>query len=350
MTKIKTIPENHIDYSLFDGEGFRMFVDNNFEMSKIAELVSNDLTPKFSLSNGLSGIAWALKIKYKDQVDVSDFFEGLKLYANQYNQVVNFDYLYGSTGIISALVEIDSNSLKVANDYVDTLNREAIYFENGSLGWISNIKGENKISFGLAHGVNAIACTLAKILKKHGNINNCEKLLQELTDLLIYKIENQLQYNDTIRSVDGKDYSINSSSRLAWCYGELCDLIALISINQVLESSKISSYISKLQRDIPKQKEHGITNACLCHGSTGLALMCHVLYSKYNFPIQYKKISAYWESVTRKYISQSGTVDNLKFDNDRFINSGLSGRWGVYLGIATLTGKVNSDWTKILLL
>ena len=135
-------------------------------------------------------------------------------------------------------------------------------------------------------------------------------------------------------------------SRLAWCYGDLGVIFALINIGEALQdvdttdsALKMAVVCADKRRGVP---DNMVYDACICHGASGVAQAFSALYRKTGYD-KFADAYSYWRTQSLKMgVYENGHIDFRNYDvtnrNWRKTNSFLEGNAGVGLML------LNSDY------
>ena len=219
--------------------------------------------------------------------------------------------------------------------------------QDNSISWesLDYPSGQKEINMGLAHGMPSILVLLSKIYRS----NSDNEILIDLIEPGIGFLQKFSQKNTNsvsrfpTRIIDGKGIW---PSRMAWCYGDPGIGLALIQIGANCCRSDWKSYGIEILKSASLRREKGnslVKDACLCHGSSGLALIYYYagLESDYE---PFFETSEFWAKETLKY----GKYKDDKQFHQRFnLLEGITGE-GLFL-IAMLEGE-KPGWGEGLLL
>ncbi|AYN02212.1 lanthionine synthetase LanC family protein [Chryseobacterium sp. 3008163] len=340
--------------------------DSYNKASDLIEEIYNGLDFKNFNSNfcsGISGFFWLLEFiegkKIMDDsfddllYDIDDLIiDRLDIFCNHNNH----DFLYGSLGVgyyLNSRLNTTGFSkekyLNAIENHVNNLLESSINNDQ-TIKWISNtFKNEPKIDIylSLPHGFLGIY----SILSKYGE----NKLLLQKLSLKItlkkaynYLLQDFQNLNIKRNSIYPLFESIpNSSTRLAWCNGDLSVVITLLNMHNLLhEDNDILNTIVKISETTSKRKDINdtqINDIYLCHGSLGLVNIYESLYNKTKND-SFKEAKDYWLSYSIKKIEENPSVLN---DCDISLLTGLTG-----VGLTLLSEMDTSlrDWKNCILI
>ena len=278
--------------------------------------------------NGLSGFGIGLQLLEKGgyiqgaSCQMSEFDSRLHYALRYYLVEGNIDFLHGATGLGFYFIDRIGYSEEIAEEslrlYIDRLFETALE-ENSDDGphtikWIfDRHTAIKRYNMSLSHGISSIAILLSKIVKSKCDselIEKCRKIF------------------------------------LAWCYGDLGVIFALINIGEALQdvdttdsALKMAVVCADKRRGVP---DNMVYDACICHGASGVAQAFSALYRKTGYD-KFADAYSYWRTQSLKMgVYENGHIDFRNYDvtnrNWRKTNSFLEGNAGVGLML------LNSDY------
>lgn len=277
----------------------------------------------------------------------------------------NYDLVYGATQIATYFLWQYPNNNNLYKAYLDKylvlLYEHADKIDWDKLAWRYQLISDEKVemyNLGLAHGIPVLIMFFAK-LKKH-------KISHPLLDILLNKSINYILSTEQDIKTFGShfcmnipvDTKINEFSRIGWCYGDLGIGYALLHAAEYVDKPQIlkaKSYEILHDALIRKdEKETMIKDCCLCHGTSGIAIMYDMLYKKTKNE-KFKEIAYYWYKKTIMepyeyeydggYKIHAGTSSSYISDI-----SFLSGISGIGLSLMASIYPIYPDWVEFLLL
>lgn len=278
----------------------------------------------------------------------------------------NFDFLHGAIGIgfyfLDRLKTNKNLSKKYLKIILSSLNENA---ETNDIGFIKWRKDRlvPVYDLSIAHGISSIVIFLCKIVEI-GITENKETLIlkENIHSAINFILSTQLDVNKykSYFPYSFKENTIEESrgSRLAWCYGDLSISIALLFASKILRDNKL--YLKALEiidfssarRNL---KENLVFDACLCHGSAGLALIFYDFFKKTG-NIGYYNTSKYWIDKTIEFCNPQHNIELFKvyYDMKKGIWSPrlsmLEGLSGIGLTILSFFQSEEPYWDKFMLL
>ena len=349
----------------------------NFAFDILEQTISDlSITKSFqpTFSAGLAGIGWALEyLNQKGIIDVdtdsilSEFDDYLNNAQKEWLNDSFYDFMYGGGGIflyyLKRLEGKTKFSSKIKQIIIDNIH---ILISNGDIDhdttkWKSTVgieKNEIGYSVSLSHGLTSILVILSKIIST--------KMFSDYP--LIYetyvKVRNYILTQELLVDYYGchfPNWSIESEefiqpSGLSWCYGDLGIARGLLLSGRNLKDKQLSEKAMQVLKYSGDRKK--LTNdACLCHGSSGVALSFILPPSLVDSEsINYTSTVEFWICETLKMLHHEDGIAGYKYfspsdrpiwRNDRY--SILEGVSGVGLTLLTYLDNTYVDWTEMLL-
>jgi len=148
--------------------------------------------------------------------------------------------------------------------------------------------------------MSAIAAFLVRLYQMNFETKRVETLLFRTISFIL----DQITYSESGRSYfpSFSKESSTGGSRLGWCYGDLGIACVLRNAALALKNKEWEEIALKVllhtcnRRDI---EEDGIRDACLCHGSAGLAYIFGDLHLKTQIK-EFRETSDYWLDITQQ--------------------------------------------------
>jgi len=217
----------------------------------------------------------------------------------------NYDYLHGALGVGTYFLDrLDKKEVSgYLNDLLTELEKSGIPCENGAVKWMSILDAETRkigCNISLSHGMSSIAAFLIRLHQVNFETQRVETLLSRTIQFILDQItysEGGISY---FPAYSKENSAGNYYSRLGWCYGDLGIVCVLRNAALALHNKEWEEIALKVllhtcnRRDID---ENGIRDACLCHGSAGVAYIFGDLYVKTHIK-EFKEASDYWLDVT----------------------------------------------------
>lgn len=278
--------------NIFDGY-FCSFLDK----------LENNLS-SYTYCSGLSGVFMMLKILNEKEfinIDYSDieknYYNSILQFAN--NNIINnnYDFMHGGIG---CSIYFRNDEYFVSN-VIDRLIYSSIE-KDTIIKWksILNTEGDIGYNISLSHGISSVIVYLSLIYDKHLCQGKVERLLTYAVNYVLSQELDRDKYGCCFpsQSLENKDKLY--SSRLAWCYGDLGIAVALwqagkVTGNESWKQKAIDVFIYSSQRK--KNENTKVNEACICHGSSGVAMMFLYMYKETKNEI-FRSASDYWINKT----------------------------------------------------
>ena len=322
-------------------------------LEKVIQAINNGFNMP-SFATGLAGIYWLFEYLGKKEFisrEESSALSGLKpifkSYAKESFRRGNYDFLHGALGMAMTGLGPEMIDL-ITNETGRTSKPES----NNCVSWLSrDINGNSEINFGLAHGIPSIILILSAIYKKNKEDRIIKSHISPGIDYLITHMEPGPEADSLFPSRIKEDKTIRPS-RMAWCYGDPGVAAAIYQTGTNCSRADWQNMAIEILKHAAKRKEFnstGIEDACICHGSAGLAIVFFKAWSDTG-RIEFYNASCYWLQRTLDFGGKDG----------EYLFKGIHGfevRYGVLEGIAgvglSLLAMLEGElpgWEKALLL
>ncbi len=317
------------------------------------DINSGNLMPTYC--SGLAGVGWTV-----DHLVEEGFIDegNLKVLSDMDSYLINlllnyldrndFDFLHGATGIAYYLrrrAPKNSEVKEALDQYVRKLHDYAIFDDERKTAKIISVVMDEKevptkkvYNIGLAHGMASIIIVLCKLYNVVEERTKCLKLIEGMSNymLLCEKVQNPVTFSryPTYIEVDGNKN--DSYGRLAWCYGDLNQGYCFLEASEVLQRENLRYKAIEVFYDLEKRKDikkQTIRDTGLCHGSSGLVVICSNLLSRTGESI-FEELIDYWIRITIEFYKNASGLDGFKMatkDSYDFETSLLNGTAGVGL-------------------
>ena len=356
LYKLGLFNSNAIDQTIFDEK-------LEFIQQQLAATIE-----KIDLSNGLSGQAWLLEFLNQSQGEDYDpqMCEEIdtilqdNLAITPWPGEIEMVLGLGSVAVYGARRLLKSTPANLFDTLIEHFEQSAIQTGEHTLSWsqpstsVYRFNKENKetpeFNLGLAHGVPGIIAAILPALKIPHLQQRAKSLLIQSCDwLMAQELDEKQHLSCFASSCDHKQ-----SSRLGWCYGDLTIALTLARVGNALE---LPSYLEKAKtlsfhaasRD---QKNGMISDAGLCHGSAGVALIFQLLAQQLSEPALLETADK-WLDFTLNQYREKGLAGfymfsglSHEYEEDHGFLMGYSGI-GLCL-LSALTG--DCDWVDVLLM
>jgi len=237
-----------------------------------------------SFAAGLAGIRFALRylasrgyITAADGSALDEIDPFLNDFATERFRQGDYDFLHGALGIYLPETRYPKpdtrNLIPDTRNLTPPLRKLAISPSQNTLAWESKHPqtGAPEINLGLAHGIPSILWALSHAGE---DAETREMISKGVEYLLSCRLEGAA--NGSLfphRMVDGKP---DQPGRLAWCYGDPGVGAALWQIGLNCSRPDWQADAIGILRKAASRREteaNRVTDACICHGTAGLALI-----------------------------------------------------------------------------
>ena len=236
--------------------------------------------------SGLAGITWSIEhLKQNNLLDLEDTFEdvydALKESVLIYASRGEFDFLHGADGIVYCLLTLGATDEAFINNWLE-LSLQFAKKDDGGFVWetIVNVTSDDKVlNLSLAHGLSSKIILFAETLKKYPQNKLAKDLLEGSVNYLL-KVKHPTNFSCCFPSFINEN-SDKDHSRLAWCYGDLGNAIALwragnLTQNDAWKNQAINTVLFAAKRK--DLEAESVFDAGFCHGSAGIAHIFNRFY------------------------------------------------------------------------
>jgi lantibiotic modifying enzyme len=361
------------DYiGLMGGElGVILFLINYYELTKdrdILECANNRLcdcieridyqTVGYSFAYGASGLGWLIDYIYKKKIISSDSNQILKdvdnlIFENSIYDLSNGKYDYLSKGLGASLYFLGKPIINVRyiEEYIMTLMNITV-FEN-DVCFVTEEKEISECNFGLSHGIPSIIAFLILCHKKNVRSEECVKLLRGFINFLLMHMNSIHEDSDTFFPYSTIDPS--RRTRLGWCYGDLGVGYVIHKVSKLLRDKSFANIANVILLHTAKRfdnEDTQVRDACLCHGSAGIAHMFNKLFNETQIP-EYGIAANHWYVETLRYGCNDDAMAGYRFFKSNVyvpMESFLEGIAGVGLVLLSKYFGISTSWDESLLL
>jgi len=325
--------------------------------------------------SGIAGMVWniqhLIKAGFVNEDGMDDVFEEVDEVLGQQMlralQEGQHDFLHQGLGIALYFLERDPHPQ--AKHYlaalVSTLESTAVKTSAG-ISWQDHLTGlggrpagEVTFNMGLAHGVPAIISILGMIYQKGIAPAQTSDLIRKGISWIL-KAENSPEEGLTalypVLTDAGHQALTGKQSRLGWCYGDLGIATMLLNAGISLQDNTYQEKALQIfhhtlsHRD---SKNGNVHDACLCHGSAGIAHIYRRAWLQTKDPALLTG-ATYWLQETFKMNTHKDAPAGFRFyGKDAYENSYgiLEGVAGIGLALmAALDEDTDPLWDRCILL
>lgn len=316
--------------------------------------------------NGLAGLLYLFShLRENDLLQID--FDDNQLYSD--NLIIDlmlkdlnkglYDFMHGGLGPAFYMLKI-SNKV-VVKEVVDLLYDMAEKDSyTGVFKWryLLDKNSVCKYNISLSHGISSIIIFIVRVMKLCPNIerNKCEKMLSGAVNYIKSQEIDVSKYG-SFYPAQSIFYSpeLQLKSRLAWCYGDLGVAYALWLAGEVLNDQDVTAKALKVLLYSTKRitvNDTYIIDSCICHGSSGVALIFRHLYLKTGIFDFYKAMN-YWINKTLQFaVFPNGLSGFMTYNSNNYCcdYSLLTGISGVGLVFLSYLENDNQPWDELFLL
>jgi lantibiotic modifying enzyme len=286
-----------------------------------------------TFSDGLVGIKWLLEylcrkeILDADSLDLSDDLNKLTFsICKTLIEHNNIDFLHGAVGVLGQLSNEDEirEAIILLMDRAKT-EEDILYWPDTYLD--ETELGKKVVNIGLSHGISSQLCILSKANPGLFPEPGKEAILSSIIATIL-KAENKpgshSLFPDKYYFTDE-----NGFSGLSWCYGDMGIAFALWRSGQAMQRTDWQEEAIRIMKHAATRFETDkdfIKDACLCHGTAGIAHMFNRFYKETNLP-EFRKASLQWIEATLEMSKHSDGLAGYK------MWQGKDKAWGVDYGL-----------------
>ncbi len=329
--------------------------------STVEQITANEI---HTFCNGISGFCWSIhhllkhKFLHEENSELIEPFDNY-LCRNIIAElsVGNIDFLHGAVGTANYLLKrIENNKVRdTISEILNQLNQQKICLDKSSCWkYIRDYETNEKIiNISLSHGLSGTCIFLSNAYK--AGIN--QALTKELSESSIEFLLNQEITTPDRHSMFptfalNNDSMVDLWSRLGWCYGDLGVAFAIWHYSQTfndktLENKAIEIFLHSAQRR--NLKKNSISDAGICHGTAGLALIFRRIYLNTKMEI-FKSTSEYWLKKTLRISVQENGFTGFTDSEGNFNPNLLEGIAGIGLVLLSFATDTEPIWDECLLL
>jgi lantibiotic biosynthesis protein len=329
-----------------------------------------------SLYGGVTGIAWAIAhlrgSLFEANNDVTEAVdEPLQEALSRSPWQGDYDLIGGLVGIgVYILEELPSSSaFECLVHLVDRLNELArptpdgiTWFTSPDLlpPWQRELCPNGYYNLGVAHGVPGVIAFLAQAYAlDERKVRDVKKVRTKVRPLLEGAVAWLMAQES---SSNGDSFFPNwigpgiapTSSRVAWCYGELGIAAALLIAGNCLSNANWKREAVRLARRAAARPfdQSGVTDCGLCHGTAGVSHLFNRMFQASHEP-RFKNAAREWlERTLDMRHPEVGVAGYAAFRADHWRNEIgiLEGAAGIALALLAAVTPIEPSWDRILLM
>ena len=339
---------------------------------------SSTLWRRNCLISGMAGLGWAITALWEDQLLDDDFSGFLAKVEKQIAAEVpamiadnDLDYVQSSAGVLAYLIERTTRNpalvpqveacIAAIQEKLEAHPAGGAYVKNQYTLKISKLVGAtdpSDVKLRLAHGLSGILLVLLKAYERGIAPPAARHVVEQGVAFLLTTLREEhladprrYAFPSNVFLALPPDHPRNLSfyhQRLAWCYGDLNQVLVLYRAGKCLGHPgwiEIADRVGLATLRKKSYQETSVEDASLCHGTAGLARIYQSLY-QLSGRTPYLAGYDYWNERTAGYLAEIFAHDRLP-DKPASLLEGLPGA-GLSL-LAHLRGQPAS-WEKIFLL
>lgn len=277
---------------------------------------------KSGFLEGFPGVIWVVNyLKKCNIIEDNSLLDHLYPHLIQSLEIdLKYNYFESFHGSINKLYFIiNSNKFReiqvksLIDEFIDTLytnrieNKERIYWFDPVIGENDEFTTDRYINLGIPHGLPGVLIFLVKLKDMEIQHEKLDILIQGILKTIFDSKNEVVQESHFPSSIDILNLNKNyySSSRLAYCYGDLGIAYAVLYTSKVLNKpelkKEIKSTIDSLKRrlitdsSIDVYEDYFFLDTAFCHGLSGIVYM----FNKINELLddkEFEKRTTYWTS------------------------------------------------------
>lgn len=323
----------------------------------------------YTLSYGLSGLGIVLKLLINEQlvdeddIDIGNLDELVYEWAVDRIKNDDSEFMHGACGAIQYLSLYNETGAPAHSfePLVDEILSRAVPDEHTGvyLNMFNQFipeypKGSINLSF--SHGMSGVLFLLLNLIDKGLISETYKQSVREIVKYLEARIEevdfsrNLFCHADVIVS---DDITARRNTRLAWCYGDLNQVMAFLRAGQSLDDENYLSLSNKIGLTTTRRREFPqtyVSDSQFCHGSSGLVQVFDYLHEQTGLQA-YQEAKEYWLNDT--LIRLETELDSNYYHEKRRTGELLEGLPGVAMVLLSELGKTQQlklSWNSIFLL
>lgn len=328
---------------------------------------SNEISVGYA--NGIAGIGWlflTLKewniIEYEIDDIVDELDVVLEKSLTDFLHESKYDILHEALGL--GVYFLKRGKYEPTVEIIQKLEESGIR-EGSEIKWSRFDKYISKLDvydFGLAHGMSGILYFLGKCYFKDIERERCKALIDGIISFYFNNIQDPLVIGSYFPdAIPVHRYQLKnnngSKSRVGWCYGDLGITHTIFLISKWTGDIELYNQALIMLKEIAKRRGFDATllsEAGLCHGSSGNGTIFLSLFRKTNYP-EFLDAAEYYLNITLEYGSKYGSTIDSFTDSVNRVGSLqticlLTGITGPALFFSTYLGNLNTNWEESLFL
>lgn len=327
-----------------------------------------------SFCGGVSGVAWCVQhltqMGFIEEDEIEDAFgeidQMVAAFMEESLVAGKNDFLHEGLGTALYFLERPLPVGKpVLERLVAGLDQSAHHLPSG-IAWkdmfssaSERYQGRDLYNLGLAHGVPAIIAVLGRIYEKGIARDTVLRLMEGSISWVLSHKKAQGGGGESLFPVlvDTTGVSIGDThSRLGWCYGDLGIATMLSGAGKRLQRADYNEAALTILRDIAQHRntQNGaVHDACICHGSAGIAHMLQQAAMAAGDPVLNKAAGEWLQTTLRMNTWKDGPAGYKFYHHPDYHNSHnvLEGIAGIGLSLlGFLQPEIKPGWNSSLLI
>ena len=324
--------------------------------------------------SGIAGVGFGIEhltqysfIKTNTNLLLTDFDEYLSQSLNIYLSKKDYEFLHGSIGLGVFFLKralVNNKIKKWVEQIIHELKANQHKGAGTEVKWLSSILNEefrqvNVYNICLSHGMSAILYLLTKAYSMEICKEETSIMIQGVTEYILNQEVDRRSYGSCFPSMSIESDEVKVGSRLAWCYGDLGVASVLYQAGVAMQNDSWKNKAIEVLLFAAEKRRHleanGIKDACLCHGTAGVAHIFYRAWWNTRLP-EFKKAADFWFQETLKMAKFSDGLAGFKtwrpeeyggWNNQYDMLEGIAG-----IGLAMLSYLTETEptWNECLLL
>lgn len=347
-----------------------MFHYSNFSKKKIHKKLTikycedllkriGDVPVLHTFCSGLSGILYLFEFLKENNfidIDISEaenYLQNLLIDEMRKDiQNCNYDFMHGAIGVGLYFLKANKKS-EVIQEIVDFLIKTSeIDTNSDGVKWKSKIEeGIHGYNISLSHGMSSIVLFLCRVIEKGLGNSEIEKLLRKSIKYILGQKINEKQYGSYFPIFSKESSSPLSSSRLAWCYGDLGIAYAIFQAGAILSENSWKDKGLKILLHTTTRRD-SVYEPGICHGCMSMVMIYNKMFSITKIQT-FAEGANYWLHESLKFSNfKDGPAGYKSIYDNKWINdySLLSGVAGIGLCYLSSLNRQYGSWSEMLLL
>ncbi len=264
----------------------------------------------------------------------------------------NFDFIYGSTGIVYYFVYKEKQQhsyYRIYKKYLQSLLNQ-IQKEGGIFEYSFT---ESKpilgcINLGMPHGLLSVLVVCMSLYKKQILKRDAKLIIDYIVQKLIFcNTNNNLFFPKRIDKTSVIEES--NQKTLAWCYGDLIIASTLLDYAKQFKDPLVEQYAHIILQNSTqniKSQRNNVNSIWFCHGTAGIAHLYNCLWNK-TANISFKDARDFWVLETVRLLKKEKIFNSIESKPCPIsILEGLSG-----VGLMLNSYHTNNfEWSQSLLI